>query len=262
MREILFRGKPTMEREWSYGNYAHVLCGATVEIYAVNPPTAKEAVPVIEETIGQYTGRTDIRGNRVFEGDIINCPGDQNAIGIIRFGDHPPHVSYLEGTSTGFYVDWQGKDYHGVLRSDIGYWLDISESVVIGNIFDNPELIQGERPMREKHCCDTCRHYLGGGCCKENLEQECRDGGYEAWEGKDDVDPGNVEPGVLASTVETTPRTYDDGWFDGWKQGANSLLQAMIDCGIISPEGADEVRLRIAEMPNDVPKYTLLTPFY
>ena len=36
--------------------------------------------------------------------------------------------------------------------------------------------------------CDGCRHYLEGGQCNINLEQECRDGGFEAWEGggKDD----------------------------------------------------------------------------
>lgn len=31
--------------------------------------------------------------------------------------------------------------------------------------------------------CEACRHYLGGGCCRINLEPECREGGgYEAWE--------------------------------------------------------------------------------
>lgn len=31
--------------------------------------------------------------------------------------------------------------------------------------------------------CETCRHYLGGGCCRINLEDECREGGgFEAYE--------------------------------------------------------------------------------
>lgn len=30
--------------------------------------------------------------------------------------------------------------------------------------------------------CDSCYHYLGGGCCRINLEPECREGGgFEAW---------------------------------------------------------------------------------
>ena len=31
-------------------------------------------------------------------------------------------------------------------------------------------------------CCETCRHNLGGGCCRINLEAECAAGEYEAWE--------------------------------------------------------------------------------
>lgn len=35
--------------------------------------------------------------------------------------------------------------------------------------------------------CDTCRHDLGGGCCRINLEAECGKGDFEAWEPKDRV---------------------------------------------------------------------------
>ena len=34
-------------------------------------------------------------------------------------------------------------------------------------------------------CCETCRHYLGGGCCKVNLEAECAGGEYDAWEARE-----------------------------------------------------------------------------
>lgn len=33
--------------------------------------------------------------------------------------------------------------------------------------------------------CDTCRHYLGGGCCRINLEAECGKGEFEVWEAKE-----------------------------------------------------------------------------
>ena len=36
------------------------------------------------------------------------------------------------------------------------------------------------------HTCDTCRHYLGGGCCRINLEAECGAGEFEAWEPKEE----------------------------------------------------------------------------
>lgn len=32
--------------------------------------------------------------------------------------------------------------------------------------------------------CDGCRHYLGGGCCRLNVEKECAAGGFELWEGE------------------------------------------------------------------------------
>lgn len=38
-------------------------------------------------------------------------------------------------------------------------------------------------------CCETCRYDLGGGYnnCKINLEAECGDGNYEAWEPKEEA---------------------------------------------------------------------------
>lgn len=36
----------------------------------------------------------------------------------------------------------------------------------------------------EHDSCDGCKHDLGGGQCKINLEAECGKGEHEAWEGK------------------------------------------------------------------------------
>lgn len=33
--------------------------------------------------------------------------------------------------------------------------------------------------------CEGCRWYLGGGCCRQNLEFECREGDYELWEAEE-----------------------------------------------------------------------------
>ena len=47
--------------------------------------------------------------------------------------------------------------------------------------------IEAKRMKNEIHdSCAGCRHDLGGGCCKVNLESECREGGgFEAWERKE-----------------------------------------------------------------------------
>ena len=43
--------------------------------------------------------------------------------------------------------------------------------------------------------CDTCRHHLGGGCCRINLEAECGKGEFEAWEPKEgSKDHGTYTP--------------------------------------------------------------------
>ena len=34
----------------------------------------------------------------------------------------------------------------------------------------------------DEKSCTSCRHYLGGGQCRINLERECAYGEYEAWE--------------------------------------------------------------------------------
>ena len=41
--------------------------------------------------------------------------------------------------------------------------------------------------------CDTCKHHLGGGQCRINLERECAEGEYEAWERA----PSEEEPIVI-----------------------------------------------------------------
>ena len=43
----------------------------------------------------------------------------------------------------GFYVDWSGK-YTKRYRKDLGYWTNMVNAEVIGNIFDNPELLESE----------------------------------------------------------------------------------------------------------------------
>lgn len=36
--------------------------------------------------------------------------------------------------------------------------------------------------MNNRESCAGCRHYLGGGCCRLNLESECAAGDFELWE--------------------------------------------------------------------------------
>lgn len=51
---------------------------------------------------------------------------------------------------------------------------------------DGASDVDEEEP--EHDSCDGCKHDLGGGHCKINVEGECREGGgFELWEGEDDA---------------------------------------------------------------------------
>lgn len=109
MREILFRGKRTDNGEWVYGN----LVRGCDEKYAYivefgNKELCRNYINVKPDTIGQYTGLIDIYGVKVFEGDIVK-----------RF--------------------WFSKRA-GMKFTTFDY--DSEEFEVIGNIYDNPELIK------------------------------------------------------------------------------------------------------------------------
>lgn len=43
--------------------------------------------------------------------------------------------------------------------------------------------------MSEHNSCTGCRHYLGGGCCRMNLESECAAGEFELWEEAEHAEP-------------------------------------------------------------------------
>ena len=56
-------------------------------------------------------------------------------------------------------------------------------------ILDRRELEGIEELAEMEHdSCDGCKWDLGGGCCSLNVEDECAaGGGYELWEGEEDV---------------------------------------------------------------------------
>ncbi len=41
--------------------------------------------------------------------------------------------------------------------------------------------------------CEGCIHYLGGGCCRLNLESECAAGEFEMYENKRKSEGGAID---------------------------------------------------------------------
>lgn len=129
MREILFRGKRIDSGEWIYGvpliqekyKYAAIILWDD----SLSEFTEYDAIP---ETVGQYTDVTDKNGKRIFEGDILKSTKAWYTV---------------EFASGGYGLKPFGK---GKIIPIMGHWnFKESEVEVIGNIHDNPELLEGAK---------------------------------------------------------------------------------------------------------------------
>jgi hypothetical protein len=140
MREILFRGKDVDTGIWVYGYYSGPVGACEChEICDINDVIGS-MVDVDPDTVGQYTGLTDKNGTKIFEGDIIGYKdGRFVANCIVNFGLYAA-AGRIGKSHMGFYLDWAEND---LLRNDIGFWASERLIEVIGNIYDNPELIGG-----------------------------------------------------------------------------------------------------------------------
>ena len=135
MREILFRGKRTDNGEWVKGYYCNLggnhprILKENIFIGKIGRVLEFKNIDVILETIGQYTGLTDKNGVRIFEGDILCGFLDE---------DYPEHKTIVT-------VEWY--EYMWVTRQGNYHPDSFEESdtdwfEVIGNIYDNPELLE------------------------------------------------------------------------------------------------------------------------
>lgn len=146
MRNIIFKAK-TESGKWIEGDLIHYESG---EMAIVEKPFSKyghEATEiagrtkVIPETVCQYTGLTDKNGNRIWENDICRyidaneCRIKEETF-VVKYGRY----AELGNINMGFYIDWIKTDYY---RSDLVFWVENKNVEVIGNIFDNPELLKG-----------------------------------------------------------------------------------------------------------------------
>lgn len=135
MREYIFRGK-TEDGEWVYG-YVDATAYKDLVVIHTDATTYK----VLPDTIGQYTGLKDAKGNEIYEGDLLKSAFSKNVFGV---------------------VTWNEKGYFCIIpisilkdkyRSDndfatLGYMLEKKidgrscEFTVIGNIHDNPKITE------------------------------------------------------------------------------------------------------------------------
>lgn len=146
-REIKFRAK--CFGNWLYGSYVHFdkkpinsRCNINYKDFIVtNEDDGEGYYPITDlSSIGQYTGLKDKNGNKIFEGDIVHLKGD-GYDGSKVGKDYYRVVTFHEGSFCLSIGD-------GVLypvQTPICEYCDshsIVNWVVIGNVTDNPELIE------------------------------------------------------------------------------------------------------------------------
>lgn len=139
MREILFRGKRAYSRGWVEGHLIVFPKSKIMKIMVWNAADLDfDAIEVAPETVGQFTGLTDQYGAKIWEGDIIRYMNDDEiSIGVIRFGKY-------QDFNIGFNIEWMSPNAVDFFRRDIRFWTACREITVIGNIHDNPELLEVE----------------------------------------------------------------------------------------------------------------------
>ena len=133
MREILFRGKCADNGEWVDGFY---ICVADVHYISsgifgslINGIINTVGYKVIPETVSQFTGLYDKNGRKIFEGDIVEGNSEYFTY------THPYGKVVYDG---GQYLI----SFDDVLEDIecLEAWANDVE--IIGNIYDNPELLE------------------------------------------------------------------------------------------------------------------------
>ena len=134
-REILFKAKRKDNGEWVEGYY--VYCRKRHYILPVLNKAIgfdereDEWVEADPNTICQYTGLTDKNGKRIWENDICD-----------RKEKYPEIVTYNKGDWRLDYSYALGKEKH-FCACNLGFYACERKCVeVIGNVFDNPELLE------------------------------------------------------------------------------------------------------------------------
>ena len=130
MREILFRSKRTDNGEWIEGYVYRI--SEKLNPFIMLKNRYSESYQVFIETVGQYTGMNDINGNKIYEGDIVHCKA--------RIDRANMFVTFEDGK----FVMVLCEEFKTHKRGLGHYEIECFDKEVIGNIYDNPELLTNE----------------------------------------------------------------------------------------------------------------------
>lgn len=151
MREHLYKAKRVNWRElpkeewWVDGNLLisdddyyiipdfGVSCVEKLNNFVCDKLITLHAFEVDKETVCEYTGLQDKNGRKIFENDIVETVYDGNV--------NPNYIVVWDSTELDFKAT-NGKEHY---KQNFEYLGCCEEIIIIGNIFDNPELLQNNQ---------------------------------------------------------------------------------------------------------------------
>lgn len=157
MRETLFRGKPKNEADYQlfaqtwkdnckdgfvFGslvvskNKVYICVSALCQVNSLINNGTTTMLEVIPETVGQYTGIT-VEGKKIFEGDIVK-----------KSWTFHYYVNHQQRSRINTFIGQIVFDRASYIMKEHGEFIGTSHNgewlEVIGNIYDNPELLEGD----------------------------------------------------------------------------------------------------------------------
>ena len=161
MKEILSKAKQIDNGEWIEGSLIDLDIDSGY-CYIVPPYKKASILPIIflitdrmklvdPETLCRFTGLCDKNGNKIWKNDILMCHGNPKDLVKAAFGEFG-----VRNIETGSIVDKVVGWHYEVVPTDAisrcepfcwpmpltEYYIERCEMEVVGNIFDNKELLQ------------------------------------------------------------------------------------------------------------------------
>ena len=146
MREIIFRGKRADNGEWVNGNlYTDKNKTEILKLCVWENYNNREVVcnfPIDKATVGQFIGVKDKDGNKIFEGDIVEC------VSWNEYFSDPTTGKVMEPFRRRMEVVFMAGGFKLVehlpqpCKDNVWNMIVEGDLTVIGNIHDNPELLK------------------------------------------------------------------------------------------------------------------------
>jgi len=137
MRTIKFRAQEIASNKWLYGDLRH-----HKDDVCIFRQGGMKGEQVKRETVGQFTGLTDEFDREVYEGDIIMLDGSpEMGARVVVFYEESFNIAtrkeydYLQQGAHPYLNDYAHMDC-------LNTWSNSGLVRVVGNIYDNPELLE------------------------------------------------------------------------------------------------------------------------